>query len=426
MTTGLPILKAGVLSGEEAAVWVISVSQWYREQGIDDVVLGEEDAQLCPTGDYSHAFVNGPHYDSRTDQLGRSYALAGLSLNNDLRMIVSKEQHGPACWKKIYNTLLGGRGMQEVIHEMYTDLHQLHQPIEAFYNRFQILSEARFPQLPPKQLCIDFSSKLSPEYGTYCILAEENPGRADFNLFADKVINLIHSTTAREALHERQTGGGSRVNGMIAGSEWMAPYRKSSDSFGTQAQQQNAYQTAVGNAVQAELHSLGLGDHIGAFGTSAKGGKGVTPRPCINCDSTSHKYKDCTAPDANCSHEFCVEKGLTRHKEKYCFYINPQLIQSAAIRERVLKELAAGKIISPVPKVAANIVYIDGEGNQFGGEDFGDFQALLTTTNGLPALPTNMCSTDLFSSPHFFEYMTDSLTSSAIECTNRLALRNGM
>ena len=307
--------------------------------------------------------------------------------------------------------------MQEVIHEMYTDLHQLNQPVEAFYNRFRILAEARHPQLPPKQLCIDFSSKLSPEYGTYCILAEENPGRGDFNQFADKVINLIHSTTARELLHERQTGG-NRVNGMIAGSEWMAPYRKPFDSFGTQVN--SAFQTAIESAVQAELHNLGLGSQVGAFATNAKGGKGAqsAPRSCINCGSTTHRFKECIMPDAKCSHPFCVEKGLTRHLEKYCFYLHPEQIQYAPIRERVLKELEAGKPILPVSKVEAHIVFIDGEGHQFDGEDCGDFQALLTTTNGLPALPTNLCSAELFSSPHFFEYMVDGLASPAIDFTN--------
>ena len=124
---------------------------------------------------------------------------------------------------------------------------------------------------------------------------------------------------------------------MIAGSEWMAPYRKPFDSFVTQSQQQCAFQTAVCNAVQAEMHDLGLGSQVGAFATNAKGGKGApsAPRTCINCGSTTHRFKECMMPDAKCSHPFCVEKGLTRHLEKYCFYLHPEQIQYAPIRERI-------------------------------------------------------------------------------------------
>ena len=451
-TKGMPLLAEDCIAGEDAVVFVIKISQWFRENNLGDLVIGASDRNDCPTGDFTTVYRNSEKYTTASDGKGKKYMTTAV-LNGDIRSLLSKLENGPQCWKKIFDILLGGQNMQYSINNIFESLVQTSSvALGLFYPRFVMITNHLVPPRSQRLLCDDFTTRLLPNYSIIINMANSIIGKSNFPKYADYIVENAAQMVSRDDAYSKKSGiptdthgllttqshtaaftamRGARQNGnrdvpslstsageagpIYNARAWAEPFTahvnqntRGGPTAGQSAITREAFITEVGKAVGKVVSNVFNGDSCGAcedststfpsYATSARPGNKSTPGQfavkCINCNSPEHRTKDCKAKPSNCDHPFCRQKGLDMHHSDNCFYKNPKIIRSEAVRKRVEQELASGKPVMPGALIVTQdsqmlktlgALHVAQDGQEFYLDtDGSDWTAMLCTTNDLP------------------------------------------
>ena len=266
--------------------------------------------------------------------VGRRWLLETFE-DEDIRGMIATHggNDGPACWKYIEITMLGGRDEQEVLHNMVDELRFNGQrTVISFYSEFLTVTAALDPAIADVRLCQMYASRFpAREYMTILTACDNRPGHASFTAYATAVNNAVQTYHQRIQIQEYRERQGQAVLctdvDVEAASAYLVDtdlvtkqdnfmYKEEDDLADHLAQVLTAYLTSKGKPQQRARP----GSSSGGSSQQQRKAPSVMSMVCSNCGERGHRPSTCKAKDAECPHPICVANGRRRHLQKFCWF----------------------------------------------------------------------------------------------------------